>query len=114
MQSKAQVPFLRRFAADWATAEIVRIQLKNRRAYAKRVNLPEDVDNHGEVSVNDHRGCLRMMMVKRPQMATVKKIWRDERGLYESCFGHCVTHACALYAFPITYEYALYANPYIR
>jgi len=49
-QSKAQVPFLRRFAADWATAEIVRIQLKNRRSYAKRVNLPEDVNNQGDVN----------------------------------------------------------------
>ena len=42
--------------SEAATAEIVRIQLENRCAYAKRVNLPEDVDNHGEVSVNDHRG----------------------------------------------------------
>lgn len=52
-QSKAQVPFLRWFATDWATAEIVRIQLKNHCSYAKRVNLPEDIDNQGDVSVND-------------------------------------------------------------
>jgi len=47
-KSKAQVPFLKRFAADWATAEIMRLQLKNRRAYAKRLNLPEDVGNQDE------------------------------------------------------------------
>jgi len=36
----------------------VRIQLKNRRSYAKRVNLPEEVDNQaqGDVSVNDRGG----------------------------------------------------------
>jgi hypothetical protein len=43
-QSKAQVPFLRRFASDWATAQIVRLQLKNRRAYKRRLDLPEDAD----------------------------------------------------------------------
>jgi len=30
IQSTAKVPFLRWFASDWETAEIVRIQLKNR------------------------------------------------------------------------------------
>lgn len=34
----------------------MRIQLKNRRSYAKRVNLPEEVDNQGDVSVNDRGG----------------------------------------------------------
>lgn len=43
-QSKSQVLFLRRFAADWATAQIVRLQLKNRHAYKRRLNLPEDAD----------------------------------------------------------------------
>lgn len=28
----------------------MRIQLKNRRSYAKRVNLPEDVNNQGDVN----------------------------------------------------------------
>ena len=35
----------------------MRIQLKNRRSYAKRVNLPEEVDSQGDVSIN-HRGGL--------------------------------------------------------
>jgi hypothetical protein len=52
-QSKAQVPFLRRFAADWATAQIVCLQLKNRRAYKKRLSLPEDADTIEESGDDD-------------------------------------------------------------
>ena len=32
------------------------IQLKNRHSYAKRVNLPEEVDSQGDVSINDRGG----------------------------------------------------------
>ena len=34
----------------------MRIQLKNWRSYAKHVNLPKEVDNQGDVSVNDCGG----------------------------------------------------------
>lgn len=44
LQARKQVPYLRRFARDWATAEIVRLILKNRRDYSKKMDLREDVE----------------------------------------------------------------------
>jgi len=42
--ARKQVPYLRRFARDWATAEIVQLILKNKWDYSKKMDLREDVE----------------------------------------------------------------------
>jgi len=42
--ARKQVPYLRQFARDWATAEIVQLILKNKWDYSKKMDLREDVE----------------------------------------------------------------------
>lgn len=42
-KARRRIPYLRRYARDWATAECVRLTLKNTRGYDRQLSLTEDV-----------------------------------------------------------------------
>ena len=49
LQARSRQPYLRRFVNDWATEDMVKQYLRNRRAYARRHGFDKAADDDNEV-----------------------------------------------------------------